>query len=545
MATLLARGSGVPALSVLVGRPLGSGADDGPQLTSLLSLANGKKVYLSPGLYTVATPIVVPSNTNLELDPNVVIQSTMANTGVGGFTNSVFFATKSNVGATNNLTADAVQGSNTISVTSSVPVGSTIMIGYTVGGNQQQQATVLATSGSGPFVLTLDEEILFPYWTVANGAYVYTFTGPQKIRIMGNGARVWGTGDRVCEIAFCRDVHVDGIVCDQRLNTGTNGFLNIQFSFDIGGRDCGFTRCRADGGSGILSGTVGLVGFALEGTSRGYIHDCVAQNFATASAYGLGFLDTRNCSVVGHTSRNCVTGVYVGSNDSHGTSGSQDLDIEILQTQNCSSVGVSFDKTSTVRIRGWTDTGSSASCTQLGGAAVAQISQFTWKAPATGAYNGFLSIFGEMILVDGLVDMTSASGVKTICDWGSGAAGTLRMDRVRTVAGNYGLYLEDGIAQRVILGDMCDFSSVATAPIRKGTLSKLNFGQLTANGTSTVAVTAACTSKDSVVLTQASGTPLGVLVLSGGQCGADTFSVIGLAGDTATYNWRIVRAGGP
>ncbi len=160
----------------MVGLQPSGGADDAPAISAALAVAatNGDRVFMAGGNWTVATPIAVPSNTRLDISTNAVIKSTMANTGSGGFTNSIFFATATAVGSTLALSADAVYGSNQV-VTAANPStvgiakGTTIALGYAVGGNQLQTATVLGITGSGPYTLTLDEEILFDWYARVDG----------------------------------------------------------------------------------------------------------------------------------------------------------------------------------------------------------------------------------------------------------------------------------------------------------------------------------------------------------------------------------------
>lgn len=528
--------------SVMSLSPLGSAADDSPRFALALIAAaqTGTIVFMMGGLWTWATPCTVPSYVTIHASPDVVIHSTMANTGVGGFANSVFIATASGRGSQNALTADAVQGTNTVNVTSPIANHAVIALGRPAGGNQQQQATVVNVTNGG-LTLTLDEEILYSYFTVASSAYVYTYTPPQAIRIYGNGARVYGTGDRVCEFAFGRDIYVDDLVCDQTLGNGVDGFLNILFSLDIATRDSAYSNCRGDGGGGYLSGITAHAAFALESNNRTQLVHCEGENVTVSGGQCLGVYDSRNCEVISCAMRNALIGCYVGANDANGPDGSRGITFLGFKTQNCSVVGTEGDKTSQFKIIGHSSIGDASSVTQLA-AATMEIQDFYWQAKVAGTYDGWTSIFGQLMLSNGTIDMTSTSGTKAVCDWGSGATGTLRLDNVITVSGTFGLYLEDGVAQRVIRGYAVDLSSCGT-PYRKGSTSLLNFGTVIANGTTPVPVAAACTAKDSPLFTQANGTPTTNIALSG-AVGANTFSIVGLAGNTNTYNWWI-SAGGP
>lgn len=517
-------------------------SDDAPRLSAILlaAAAIGMRVYMAGGAWTVNTPIAVPSNTYLDISANAVIQSTMANTGPGGFANSIFFATATAVGVTLALSVDAVYGSNQI-VTATNPAaagiakGSSILLGYATGGNQAQTATVTNITGAGPYTLTIDEEILFSYWTVANTARIAVYTPPKNIHINGNHCRVFGTGDRVVELAFARYCLVENVVVDQTLGGGVDGFLNIQFSFDIGSRDCTFYRCRADGGSGTLSGVLGTMGFAMEGGNRVSIRDCEAQNFGTSNASGFGVLDSLNGTLDNCTARNCFQGIYIGANDSNGTDGSRGINVIAPTTLNCSSNAIRHDKTSTATITGWYDWGSVQSFAMpVGGAAVIQ--GFYWRSKTTGTYNGFTGIGGDLSLWGGTIDLTRTdASTHSVGDVGSGLTGTIRLDNARTIAGQFGLFLEDASAHRIILGRGVDFSS-ATTPFRLGSTSKLNCGQVAMTGSNVTVTKVVCTAKDTIVFTQLTGAVSTVPTMV--SIGADTFTALGP--NTTTWAWNVM-----
>ncbi len=209
-------------------------------------------------------------------------------------------------------------------------------------------------------------------------------------------------------------------------------------------------------------------------------------------------------------------------------------------TVDCGSVAYYHDNTSTATLTGWYDWASLTSLSMpVGGLCIVQ--GFQWRAKPVGAWTGFGGNAGDLTLWGGNVDLTRTDGTnKAFCDLGSALTGTLRIDNVKTVAGQFGLYMEDGVAHRVVRGPACDFSS-CTTPIRKGTTSKTNFGTFTGNGTTPVNVTAACTAKDAVFIMPISGAPSGTM-----RCvaGADTFAAsTAAAADTAVYQWWVVPGG--
>lgn len=211
-----------------------------------------------------------------------------------------------------------------------------------------------------------------------------------------------------------------------------------------------------------------------------------------------------------------------------------------IHTEKCGLFGMYFEHNSRAQVYGWTDVGSSGSIELSGSPGDTGhdvlVDGFRWTAPATGTYNGWLTLFGRLTLMNGTADMTSTSGQKALCDWGSASDGTLFIENVRTISGAFGLYLEDGANQRVIRGANVDLSSTST-PYRRGNQSKLNFGTVTLNGASDVVVSGAFLADQPIALSfnTLSGS-LGAYPTIKAKS-ADSFTVKGTAGDNSVYDW--------
>lgn len=452
-------GSIVPPGTVpLYYAPNGSG--DGTRLSALM--ASGRSYVLLPGTYVIDVPINVSGMHDIAITcaPGCIFKSTMANTGGGGFTNSVFYGTKTNVGASNNLAADAKIGSRTISVSTitNIAVGSTICFAIQASGNIQQQATVTGISGSGPYTLSIDEEIVSSYFTTANSAYVYSYTPPYNIWIYGNGCKVYGTGDRVVEFAFARYVYVTGIYVDQTLGAVSNpGFLNIQMSYDIACRDVGFSRCRADGGADYLTSPIATCGFAFEGSNRFYLRDSEALGFTGGVGYGIALLDSRQGTVENAAARNCANGYFFGANDASGTEGSREITVVGGCTSGC-TIGWAFEKASEVYCYNSSSIGDATTLSQIG-AGVIFFHGVDAKARPIGSYNFITNVVGDIYL-SGKVDLSTGAGTTTVTDLSG--SGTIHISQFKTIGGTYGFYVEAGFTGKIIVGDDVDLTSTGT-----------------------------------------------------------------------------------
>lgn len=257
----------------------------------------GVALLIPDGTYNFHSSCVIPSGKPLTIiaGPKVIIKSTMAFTGLQ--TNTPFYAKAATTGKTGTLTSTPVAGAQTISwtvVTGAAPaVGEILVVSH---GNSAQVMTIRGVSGVGPYVVTLDQPLAFPF---VIGDPLSTNTSRPTVRIFGNGMTFTGTGDRAIEIVtgyqcWIEDVHYDAM--------GVTGISDIAFSYDIGGEECVFSHCSADGAN-----TASFYGFALESCLRSHIVDCTVSR---SSAIGFAILDGLGC-----TMRGCN---YYGTGDATG-----------------------------------------------------------------------------------------------------------------------------------------------------------------------------------------------------------------------------------
>ena len=296
--------------TISVVTPTGTSADAANIQAALTAMAGVGEVRLKPGTFAVNTVITVPSRSVLVCHPSTVIDSTIADSGIGagGYANSVFYATPASDGSATTLAATAVIGAYTISTNASIAVGKTIIWG-SVTNNTLQSATVLAVSGSGPYTLTLDEPNL---WAHASGLDVAPKTQPTGIMFYGNGAKVIGSGDRAFEMVSALRCYIADFYLGP---SGTRCFAAFAASFDTGGRDSTYERIVVDGGarvSGISTPTP--IGLAIESSARCVLRSCrVRDGGSSGSDSGFLLNSARNFDVQDCYSDRWYIGCYAAN----------------------------------------------------------------------------------------------------------------------------------------------------------------------------------------------------------------------------------------
>lgn len=313
--------------------------DDAPAIQRGVNTATatGRILWFSPGTYKVGSPIVLSAGPITLLGcADAILVGAMTTTGAQ--LHNILYATALNAAgntgtpdATGTLNGNAVQGTNSISyavATGPAPVaGQIAVISH---GDSGQYFTINSVAGGGPYTLTLDVDVAFPF--VSTDPIEIFTTQPHDIRIAGNGLRFSGTGDRAIEI-------VGGLRCfidDVHFNTSLGVMGDAAFSFDIGGRFVGFSRCSADG-LGAASSFYGLlleasvdsvidrcrvsrcpnVGVAILDGSGSYISDSHYQGVGASNATGAfgvgtdGALGSFDCGITNCTSLGGVNGLFL------------------------------------------------------------------------------------------------------------------------------------------------------------------------------------------------------------------------------------------
>lgn len=211
--------------------PTGTSADV-TAIHSLLDEMSGVgEVRLRGGSAVLASPLYIPSRSVLVLNPGTSLVSTIPEPGSPDPSQSpIQVALPVADGASTTVHTTAVVGTRTLITVGPIAVGKTITFGNGAA-NIVQQATVVATSGSGPYTLTLDEQI----WAAhAPGDAVIPYTLPTDIEVWGCGALLTGTGGNGVEIAKGNRVAVRNL----RIGPDDGSFKSIGFSYDLGCRDC-------------------------------------------------------------------------------------------------------------------------------------------------------------------------------------------------------------------------------------------------------------------------------------------------------------------
>jgi len=278
--TLVGLGAVGPAGELPIVSPSMAWVDVIQRLNALAGIA---PVVMLPGNYTANSAQLLVDGAHIVGGPGVTITSTMPFTGVQ--TNSVFRAQATASGKTGTLNALAVRGAYTLqynAVAGGAPVVGEVFAVST--GLSEQIFRIDAVAGGGPYTLTLDRPITAAF---ANGSPVTMLSARPSIIIEGNGMRVTGTGDRVVEITTGYQCHVSGVHYD----TLGGAMGDICFAYDIGGQECVFEDCSADG-----NGAVGtLYGFAIEAGEKCVVRHCTATRLPLI---GVVLIDCIDCGIV-------------------------------------------------------------------------------------------------------------------------------------------------------------------------------------------------------------------------------------------------------
>ena len=247
----------------------------------------GTALHISPAVYVIGSPIILPSNLVIEGSSGAVLQSLMGAGAPGvdsSIVRSVFLVPDPAIVSSTTLATDTTAGSTNVSVSAPVPVGSTISITSAAAANRRAVYVVTVGSGASPYVLTLDRPVLMPF--AANDCVAVLASRATSIAIRGNGMLITGTGDRAIEIR----AGLNCVVQDVCVDTSGGALGDIACSFDLGSYGCRWVRMRINGG-GVIP-----YGLALESAEACNIEHCTVQ--ACGSDAGIVLFDCAECSVI-------------------------------------------------------------------------------------------------------------------------------------------------------------------------------------------------------------------------------------------------------
>jgi hypothetical protein len=188
---------------------------------------------------------------------------------------------------------------------------------------------VIAVSGSGPFVVKVERPIRWQFH--AGDAVTILTERPRKIRILGNGMTITGTGDRYIEFQSAIDCYVEYV----RLDASEGAATSLWFSWDNGcvnceaknvtcigtgphsagilnietSENCRFVRCSATGATNELAS-----GFAIWDSFGCSLIDCSASgNYMGAVISAVGnTLGSLECTINGgHFDGNASHGINI------------------------------------------------------------------------------------------------------------------------------------------------------------------------------------------------------------------------------------------
>lgn len=269
--------------------PLGGGNDDwtrifGPNGTAVRATQQGKVLVFTPGEFVCAsglTPTVgfnLPRGLRWWMSPGTIIRSELTSTGGADHRNSPinYDGFTDFLGATNPA---APVGAGAITMTTAGLMGAAnaaALIGTEIQIEElapneinQQQAFIVIDSvaAGGGATLTLDRPTNRAFSVASQ---VSRGTMALGILIWGNGAVVYGTGDRLVSLASARNTFVDD------LDLRAPGFDNeYSCSLDSGSYRSGLSRFRVASSPATA--------LALEAAESCFMADCVVETTDPAS----------------------------------------------------------------------------------------------------------------------------------------------------------------------------------------------------------------------------------------------------------------------
>lgn len=303
-----------------------TGGDDAPAFASLLASAAGKKVVMLPGTYHWNTTCLIPSNSWIVGNPDVLIISTIAPVDVGDPVNSCFYNFLTTAGTATTLSSPVSIGTYTATVAApgNVAVGDTVLLSPSGVTNVNQILKCVGKVGS---VLTFDAPIEF---AMSGGSQVQSITRGHDIKIEGRGMTFTGTGSRAIEFAAVENCIVEGV----RVIRDSGHFTSITMSYDIAGRNNVFRDIYIDG-----YGT--QCGLALECNVGSSIENCfVSGATATTAACGYYLPTSKRCRVTNCISISCYNGISIIQSGTGDLESSQRCSISDCQFIDNTSVGV-------------------------------------------------------------------------------------------------------------------------------------------------------------------------------------------------------------
>ena len=250
MTTMQKQSSAALQSTIWTVTPTGTSADAANIQTALTAMGGVGTTLGKAGTHAIATPLITPSNTCVELTPATLLKSTVDQPLVySSHWQAIFNGYSDLNGTTGTLASTPTLGSRTLSVTGFTPVaGRYLHIRHTV---SSALYTVISVTGAGPYTVTVDRAIAVPFVSGDTVEEITTLT--SDVRINGNGARLAGLGNQGIEFAKCfrprvRDLH---FIPDHGIPTGA------AFGTDLGCWEALYEDCSAD-----LTGSMSAAGAA-------------------------------------------------------------------------------------------------------------------------------------------------------------------------------------------------------------------------------------------------------------------------------------------
>lgn len=282
--------------------PLGTSADAANIQALMTAMAGVGEVRIKAGGALINTPLILKSQLTIVHHPNTTLTSTQT---PGSDTAFIYNFENVHAGA-GLLTSDAVIGAMTVVSDTTFSVDSWVHIGQTPGISEYQgaQYRVASVAGGGPYTLTLDRPVLFPFKT--NDKIQLISSRLFDVQIIGNGCTFYDRDsaphgvNRFLRVLGGFRIHV------QDINLIAAGAAPHGISYDLGCLESSVKGISARGCEDAM---------ILECCERFYVEQANAED----CVYGVLCEDSRNGVLANCSSSNGTTGISLQQNANGGT----------------------------------------------------------------------------------------------------------------------------------------------------------------------------------------------------------------------------------
>lgn len=261
--------------------PLANGGDDAARFAAAAGVCSdyGYTLIFQPSTSPFEWRTVVETPSDLHATGyGAVIRSYLAESGLGQ-TNCVFVQKMGAVTLTTHLTADAVIGSDSITLYDAVQPGDILHLAHEPSTFRAMNVEVVSCTGSAhSYTVVIDRPVTMQF--VTNDPVTVHASRPRNITI--EGLEISGTGDRYGELEGGVNCHFKNI----RTTTTGGNCIGPQLAHDVGNERCSITGCILD------CGDYSQCGGAIETGDNSWMENDTVKR---ATVCGYWFIDSVAC----------------------------------------------------------------------------------------------------------------------------------------------------------------------------------------------------------------------------------------------------------